>query len=170
MLKKSLVTAGLTTLFALVLFMVYTIVEKVHAKKVVHNKIQTLSVGQLFRMDSTQFQMTSPRPILLVYFNSECEHCQYELTELKKNLPAFNAVSILLMSSENIATIKEAAQKFELAASPNAEFVKINRDDVFENFGSLSVPHLFLYGADRKLIKEFKGETKIEAILQHLPK
>jgi hypothetical protein len=41
---------------------------------------------------------------------------------------------------------------------------------VFENYGSLSVPHLFLYGADRKLIKEFKGETKIEAILQYVPK
>jgi thioredoxin-related protein len=170
MLKKSLVTAGFTTLFALVLFMVYSIVEKVYAKKSVQNKIQNLSVAQLFKMDSTQFQMTSGRPILLVFFNSQCEHCQYELTELKKNLSSFEAVSVLLMSSENIATIKEAAQKFELAASPNAEFVKINRDDVFENYGSLSVPHLFLYGADRKLIKEFKGETKIEAILQYLPK
>jgi thioredoxin-related protein len=159
MLKKSLVTAGFTTLFALVLFMVYSIVEKVYAKKSVQNKIQNLSVAQLFKMDSTQFQMTSGRPILLVFFNSQCEHCQYELTELKKNLSSFEAVSVLLMSSENIATIKEAA-----------EFVKINRDDVFENFGSLSVPHLFLYGADRKLIKEFKGETKIEAILQYLPK
>jgi thioredoxin-related protein len=170
MLKKSLVTAGFTTLFALVLFMVYSIVEKVYAKKSVQNKIQNLSVAQLFKMDSTQFQMTSGRPILLVFFNSQCEHCQYELTELKKNLSSFEAVSVLLMSSENIATIKEAAQKFELAASPNAEFVKINRDDVFDNYGSLSVPHLFLYGADRKLIKEFKGETKIEAILQYLPK
>jgi thioredoxin-related protein len=170
MLKKSLVTAGFTTLFALVLFMVYSIVEKVYAKKSVQNKIQNLSVAQLFKMDSTQFQMTSGRPILLFFFNSQCEHCQYELTELKKNLSSFEAVSVLLMSSENIATIKEAAQKFELAASPNAEFVKINRDDVFDNYGSLSVPHLFLYGADRKLIKEFKGETKIEAILQYLPK
>lgn len=170
MLKKSLVTAGLTTLFALVLFMVYTIVEKVTAKKTIQNKIQTLSVARLFTMDSTQFQMTSARPILLVFFNSECEHCQYELSELKKNLPYFKAITILLMSSENIATIKEAAQEFELAASPNAEFVKINRDDVFKNFGSLSVPHLFLYGTDRILIKEFKGETKIEAILQYLPK
>jgi thioredoxin-related protein len=170
MLKKSLVTAGFTTLFALVLFMVYSIVEKVYAKKSVQNKIQNLSVAQLFKMDSTQFQMTSGRPILLVFFNSQCEHCQYELTELKKNLSSFEAVSVLLMSSENIATIKEAAQKFELAASPNAEFVKINRDDVFENYGSLSVPHLFLYGADRKLIKEFKGATKIEAILQYVPK
>jgi thiol-disulfide isomerase/thioredoxin len=170
MLKKSLVTASLTTLFALVLFMVYTIVEKVHAKKAVQNKIQTLSVAQLFKMDSTQFQLALPRPVLLVYFNSECEHCQYELIELKTNLSAFNGISILLMSSENMATIKEAAQKFELAAAPNAEFVKINREDVFEHFGSLSVPHLFLYGADSKLIKEFKGETKIEAILQYLPK
>jgi hypothetical protein len=51
----------------------------------------------------------------------------------------------------------------------NIKFLKINRDNVFENFGPLSTPHILIYNEDSKLVKEFKGETKIEAILQYLP-
>jgi thioredoxin-related protein len=167
MLKKSIITASITILLALVLFMVYSIVEKVYTKKSIAEKNQTLSAPTLFKMDSSRYQFTLTSPVLLIYFNTECEHCQYELAELKKNLSAFQQISILLMSSENISVIKRAMEAFGVA--PHVGFVKINRDDVFESFGSLSVPHLFLYGSDRKLIKEFKGETKMEAILKYLP-
>jgi thioredoxin-related protein len=170
MIKKSLITVGLVIFFAGALIMVYFIVENIALKKSISEKIQTFSTDKLYTLDSVQFQLTESRPMLLFFFNSECEHCQYELKELKKNLPAFHAVSILLMSSENIISIKEALQKFNLSSSSNVEFLKINQSDVFGKFGSLSVPHLFIYGADRKLIKEFKGETKIKAILQHLPR
>lgn len=89
MLKKSLVTAGLTTLFALVLFMVYTIVEKVYAKKAVQNKIRALSVARLFKMDSTQFQMTSARPILLVFLTHSVSTANTNFLNSKKIFQTF---------------------------------------------------------------------------------
>ncbi|MFM7853102.1 MAG: hypothetical protein ACKO96_14580 [Flammeovirgaceae bacterium] len=49
-------------------------------------------------------------------------------------------------------------------------FAKINTEVVFDTFGSVSIPHIFIYDNEHKLIKEFKGETKMEAILQYLPK
>jgi thioredoxin-related protein len=164
------ITGGLVTLFAVVLMMVYFIVERVALKKNISEKIQTFSVDRLYAMDSVEYQLQEPKPILLVFFNSECDHCQYELAEIKKHSNAFENTSVLLMSSENISTIQQAAKSFALNDLGNIEFLKINREDVFEKFGSLSVPHIFIYGADRRLIKEFNGETKIEAILQHLPK
>jgi thioredoxin-related protein len=170
MLKKSLLTAVATLLIALVLFMVYGIVEKVIAMKAVGEKKLTLDAVPFFNTDSTNYRADSANPILLVHFNSECEHCQYELGELSKNLNALQHATVLLMSSENIAVIKKTAQDFGLVNTSNIKFLKINRDNVFENFGSLSTPHVFIYGKDRKLIKEFKGETKIDAILQYLPK
>ncbi len=170
MLKKSLLTIGATLLIAAVLFLIYGLVEKVLYKKLVAEKRQTLAAPPLFKMDSTSYQVVSTKPVLLIYFNSECEHCQYELAELKKNLPAFSEATILLMSSENISAIRKAAQNIGLEGSPSLEFIKINQSDLYENFGSLSTPHIFIYGKDRKLIKEFKGETKMDAILQYLPK
>jgi hypothetical protein len=73
------------------------------------------------------------------------------------------------MSSESIKVIKRTSVDFGLEGIPNIHFVKINPEHVFETFGSLSLPHIFIYGNDRKLIKEFKGETKMDAILKYLP-
>ncbi len=50
----------------------------------------------------------------------------------------------------------------------NIRFTKINQDEAYETFGSLAVPQIFIYGADGILIKEFKGETKIDVVLQYL--
>jgi thiol-disulfide isomerase/thioredoxin len=169
MLKKSLLTVGAILLISLVLFMIHGIVEKVIAMKAVAEKKLTLTTVPFFNTDSTNYRVDYANPILLVHFNSECEHCQYELAELSRNLNALQHATVLLMSSENIAVIKKTAQDLGFVNTPNVNFLKINRENVFENFGSLSTPHVFIYGKDRKLIKEFKGETKIEAILQYLP-
>lgn len=168
MLKKSLLTIGATTVFALLLFMGYSIVEKLATKKETVAKIKTLPTVRLFTMDSAIFQFPASSAIVLINFNTGCEHCQYELKEIKKNISSFSTGQVVLMSSENIQEIKKASGQYGLAGLENIHFTKINRDNVFDTFGSLSVPHIFIYGTDRKLIKEFKGETKIEAILQHL--
>jgi hypothetical protein len=75
-----------------------------------------------------------------------------------------------MVSSEFIKEIKSFSIKYRLNDEPNVTFTKINPEDVYNTFGSVFIPHIFIYGKDRKLIKEFKGETKVEAILQYLPK
>lgn len=120
-------------------------------------------------MDSSTFIFPSSSVNILVYFNSECEHCQYELSEIRKNINLFEDNSIVLLSSENIASIKKTSFDFELANVPNVYFVKINPGDVYKTMGTVSFPHIFIYGKDHKLIKEFKGKAKIEAILKYIP-
>lgn len=169
MVKKSLLTVGAISLFALVLFLGYGIVEKLAAKKVAASKIQALPSAKLFALDSTAFQFPPSSTIILIHLNTGCEHCQYELKEIKANLSSFATGQVVLMSSENIHEIRKESEEFELTELPNIHFTKINPGDVFDTFGSLSVPHIFIYGKDKKLIKEFKGETKIEAILKYIP-
>ena len=169
MLKKSLLTIGFVSLFAFMLFLAFGIIGKVVTKKELLNRIQTLPKAQLVDLDSLAYTLPSFSSTCLIHFNSGCEHCQYELREIKKNLAAFSNTQVVLMSSENIAVIKKASIDFGLDSLPNIHFTKINAEHVFDTFGSISIPHIFIYGKDRKLIKEFKGETKMEAILKYLP-
>ncbi|MFN7602113.1 MAG: peroxiredoxin family protein [Bacteroidota bacterium] len=170
MVKKSIITIGLVSVFAGVLAMGYFIVERVALKKAVAENIQSLNLDDLYTLDSLQFRLKETSPVVLIFFNSGCEHCQYELSEIKKNLSSFSGTQLLFLSSENITSIKSAAEKYIGEIPSNINFLKINREDVFEKFGALSVPHIFVYSAEKKLVKEFKGETKVEAIIQHLPK
>ena len=167
--KKALLIIMATTLLAGVLMMLYFIVERMAQKKTVAENIKTLKVSHLYTLDSVQFSLEAGKPVVLVFFNSGCEHCQYELSEIKKKLSSFKGTQLLFLSSENIAAIKTAAQPFTDLNLPNVTFLKIDHEHVFEKFGALNVPHIFLYSANQKLVKEFKGETKIEVILKYLP-
>ncbi|MBX2901447.1 MAG: redoxin domain-containing protein [Cyclobacteriaceae bacterium] len=105
------------------------------------------------------------KPVVLVLFNSTCEHCQYELGQIKEQIADFNQVELVFLSSEPIAVTKHVAASFKPTA--NVDFVKINPENVYENFGTVRYPTILIYNAAGKLVKEFKGETKIEAILQY---
>jgi hypothetical protein len=168
MLKKSLLLAAFIVLFASALFLIYGIVEKVAAKKLVQFKTQTLPQARLFALDSSRFSFP-PSALAIIFFNSGCEHCQYEMKEINKKQSLFLNDELVLLSSENISAIKKASEDFGFANMPNIHFAKINDEDVFSAFGSVSVPHIFIYDKDHRLIKEFKGETKVEAIAKYLP-
>lgn len=101
----------------------------------------------------------------MVLYNSSCEHCQYELAQIKAAINSFNDVELVFLSSEPIHVIKQAALPFQ--EDRNVNFVKINPEDVFDNFGTVRYPTILIYGTNGRLIKEFKGETKVEAILKY---
>jgi hypothetical protein len=149
-------------------FMIYLIIERVNHKRVTRKELQNLGNFPLLDFDSTRFFMTSNRKTIVVYFDSGCDHCQYELNQIFINRNSFTDSDIILISSELISTIKYYAERNCPRDLGNIRFTKINQDEAYETFGSLAVPQIFIYGADGILIKEFKGETKIDVVLQYL--
>lgn len=145
-------------------------VRKIKAKKQATEKVSALHNLPLFTLDSTRYVFqNNAQPLAIIFFNSECEHCQYEMREINQKQSLFLNKKLILLSSENISTIIKASEDFGLAHYlPNIHFAKINDEDVFSTFGSVSVPHIFIYDEDGRLIKEFKGETKVEAIAKYL--
>jgi thioredoxin-related protein len=171
MARKILFTSAFTILVSIALFMIFGILEKLASREDISSKIQVLPIKvPLLTMDSTLYSLQINRRIVLIYFNSECEHCQNELNEIEKSVNEFEGIDLVLMSSEQISKIKSISVSYNLANKNNFHFVHINPESLYANFGSLSVPHIFVYGADGKLRKEFKGETKIEAILSYARK
>lgn len=163
-LKATLVTAFLVV----TIFLGYMIAEKISARKLANKKIQHQPEKSFFNLDSSSFNLPQ-REFVLVFFNSGCEHCQFEMKEIKENIRLFKDHQIVFLSSENIQTISIAAHTFQLDSLLNVTFAKINPADVFDTFGSVSIPHIFVYDDFGNLIKEFKGETKVEAIASSLP-
>jgi thioredoxin-related protein len=145
-------------------------VAKLRAIDKAKDKIASLKSLPIIAMDSSKYELPNNTiPTIIILFNTTCEHCQYEAKEIKKSISSFSQASILMISSEPIKTIKAFSEQYGLNNEASVSFTKINRENIFETFGSVSIPHIFIYNKDRKLIKEFKGETKIEAILKYLP-
>lgn len=167
---RKLLLWGFTVLFVLlVAWMLSKTVARLRAANEAKDKITTLDSLPIVRMDSSKYEFPNPATAVVILFNTTCEHCQYEASEIKKSINSFSQSSILMISSEGIKTIKAFAEQYDLHTEPSVTFAKINPEDHYKTFGSVSIPHIFIYGKDHKLIKEFKGETKIEAILKYLP-
>lgn len=143
---------------------------RLQKKKERTNNLAILPKLKLFTKDSLAFDVWSlPEvPIVMIYFNSGCEHCQYEASSIKASIEQFNSAHLIFFSSEPITLIQQFSDHYGLNEYSNIHFTKINATDVAATLGTLAIPHVFIYGADRKLVKEFRGETKPEAILKYL--
>lgn len=78
---------------------------------------------------------------------------------------------LVWISTENLERLREFDEEFKLTESvENLAVAKIDPVTANEKFGLRTFPTVFIYDATGNLTKKYTGETKIEAILNHLPK
>ena len=127
--------------------------------------INELPYLKFISMDGTA---TSTRnletPLVLILFFADCDHCQREAREIQKNLEFFKGKNIQFISAEEIPVIQKFSVDYGLSNEPNVRFGKAESTDVYMNFGSIPTPAIYVYSADKRLIKSFKGETPVVEI------
>lgn len=163
----------LIILFLFTTYMISVIVSKVKQKKIITEKIQIIPQFTFLNVISQNFYTNDSiedlKSCLIIYYNSECEHCQYEAELISKQIEQFKDYQILMISYEPIEKILAYRKKFKL----NYSFIEFLQDSKyqFDNiFGNSPFPSSFIYNKNRKLVKQFKGEVKTEAMLKYLAK
>lgn len=112
--------------------------------------------------------MIDGKPTLIILFNSDCEHCQYEARQLQKRHQEFAKASVYLLTTETPIHAQSFAHTYGLDTLAMMHVGTLTQEESYKAFGPTSVPHLFIYGPDGKLRKEYKGETRIEALTKYL--
>ena len=168
--KKYILTGILVLLFAGIGILIAKTIRTNNHKKQVSEQLKMIPNFETYDMDSLKVSHTefNDKPTIIVYFNTECEHCQYEATQIVKYQNQFKDVNLYMLSAENINQIKAFAHKMGLDKISNLEMGKITVKESFEVFAFTSIPDILIYNASGELQKHFKGETKIEAILKYL--
>ena len=69
---------------------------------------------------------------------------------------------------------KYAVKKYQLAKifdfKTKLQFENyLKNKNIFEVLGATSIPHLFVYDIERRLVKDYKGQVKISTVLKNLP-
>ncbi len=107
------------------------------------------------------------KSVLLIYF-PDCDHCQREAKEISSHAAAFESYQVYFISTAPFTDIERFAKDYKLTGYANIHFVRTEMPDVVNNFGAIPTPSVYVYSSEKKLIKAFKGETKIEEIIVHL--
>jgi cytochrome oxidase Cu insertion factor (SCO1/SenC/PrrC family) len=105
---------------------------------------------------------------ILIFFGASCDHCQREATQIHKNLKSFEHYTLYFISLDPFPVIDKFAQDYGISNRHNIRFMRADGASVSNSLGYLQTPTILVYASDRKLIKRFDGETKIEEIIKVL--
>ncbi len=153
-----------TLVFTVSLFVACTKEEKkeVQTEPVVINELPHLKFTTLEGTATNTRNLETP--LALILFFADCDHCQREAQEIKKNLELFKGKNIQFISAEEIPIIQKFAVDYGLNNEPSVKFGRAESVDVYMNFGSIPTPSIYVYSAEKRLVRSFKGETPVVEI------
>lgn len=135
-----------------------------------YQRYPTLPALQLLLSDSTtkytKENVPKKKPVLLIFFSPDCEHCQHETEQLMLNKEALKDIHIVMATTLPIYKMKAFAEQYGLTELPN---VVVGRDLYYLLPGFYEIrnlPYLALYDKKGKLIQTFEGNVGWEKILQ----
>jgi len=168
--KKIVIAFGIIAL-CFGCFLILKISQKYNQNKAIALQKQTLPNFQLYDQNLDHFsggQLKKATPVCIFYYNADCEHCQYEATQIKKNITAFNNTQILMVSVNKPEEVTKFAKTYNLDQYPHITWLYDKDYNFYKWFGNTPTPSVFIYNSQHKLLKEYKGEVKIELVLKHL--
>lgn len=158
----------------LILFLGYMlngIVRNIKQKKIIAEQIESIPQFSFINSSNhnvyTNDSIELDKACLIIYYNSDCDHCQYEAEQISKHIKQFKTHQILMISFEPIENILAFREKYNL----ETEIITFLQDPKYEFddiFGNSPIPTSFIYNKNKKLVNQFKGEVKIEALLKYL--
>jgi len=157
-------------MLALVVLLIAGTITKKNKAENISDRISTLPEFTLPSMDGSIFNSSeiSVGPLLVTYFDPECEHCQYEISSLVKSKIPGSGTRILLISYVSSKEIRSFMQQFNVN-NDNVFTVLLDTTFIFsELFRTDVIPSNFIYNKDLKLVKTLRGETTIETITKYL--
>ncbi|MBN8837696.1 MAG: hypothetical protein J0I09_10570 [Sphingobacteriia bacterium] len=109
-----------------------------------------------------------PKFKLIVIFNSDCDHCKYQITELLKNSEKLNRLFIFFISAEPVSTLKQFGEKINISYFKNILMLNLDFISLTKTFDCSITPMLYLYNVDNILVRQYKGETPLDVILKDI--
>ena len=106
--------------------------------------------------------------MVLILFQPDCDHCQREAVDIRKNLIAFDGYRLYFISSHPLEVIKQFAVDYDLLTQPDIYFGRTTVEGVLSNFGAISAPSVYIFNEQGKMTAKFNGEVAIDTLVKAL--
>lgn len=121
----------------------------------------------LMALDSTTFTrdaLTKNKPVLLMYFSPDCDHCQHQTKDMLADMEQLKQVQILMCSYQPLPQMQAFYKDYALSKYPN---ILMGRDISYffpPFFQMKNLPFMALYNKKFVLIKIYEGNHRIEKL------
>lgn len=106
------------------------------------------------------------RPVLLMIFSPDCEHCSHKLDTLSALGGGFKSTQVLLVTElRNKANFAPFMKKKGLNKLPQFKNAGLDRGDLIANVYTYQLlPQYNFYNAQGKLVKTFSGNAPVDSL------
>jgi thiol-disulfide isomerase/thioredoxin len=171
--RKILKTVIIGVISLSILYLGFKIYQRLEAKKEIEATVkifQDFCAFDLKYMNELHTGSLSEKPVILLFIHPECEFCNEEIKQIKKQETQLEDVVILLITHAEKEQALEFYSSYSLSQFDNIHLLIDDYLKVAGLYGSPPVPSVFLYRADKKLLFKHNGAIKIDAILKNIPK
>lgn len=116
----------------------------------------------------TKSNLQKKKPVIIILFSPDCEHCQVATKELIKKIDLFQHVQILMVSSLDYDIIKKFYQEYNIHHFP---VITMGRDAGYylgTFYRVTSFPSVFVYNKKGDFIKTYSGHLPVDEIARLL--
>jgi len=154
----------------LISLMIVGIIRKSNERKLAKERIETLPDFSFKTIYDSIFSRNQIKngPVLILFFNPECEHCQYQVQALIENREAISDVLVLMISNAGKEIVMDFIKSNNLLDFPRLVVLLDDTHSFGKFFGTETIPASFIYDKKLKLKKYFHGEVIFETILSYL--
>lgn len=112
------------------------------------------------------------KPLMIVYFDPECQHCQEFTKKLVKSISKFSSVQIVMICSvPGLPPLKKFVDAFNLNKYPN---IKAGTEGMYQTtlkfYDVDTTPFVALYNKDQKLITFHRTVPEISTLVKEFGK
>lgn len=159
--KKLLLFVLITVLLLFFCYFSIQIVVKSKQKVIINATAQKLPTFS--KKDSLLIKKISS---VFIAFHPDCEHCQYEAKSINERYADLQNTNVVLFTSANDSLTKAFSHTYGLDTLKNVHVLSDEKDEMHKLFGVKTIPTIFIYNKEGNLMKQYKGETKIDAIIK----
>lgn len=117
------------------------------------------------------YNIPSGKPILIVYFSPDCDHCKKMLDAFLPQMDRIKNVDVYFMSFMPVIAMQVFNSAYHLDTYPNTRFIGQDFRFFFPAFyGVSAVPDVVLYDKDKNFVKMWPDVVTMDEVVAALPK
>ena len=115
----------------------------------------------------TREDLKKNTPTVFFVFSPDCDHCQHETENLKKNIKLFKNAQVVMVSYLPWQDIKKFYADYNIANYPQITMARDTKFFFPVFFKVRNLPSIFIYDKKGKFKKALEGSVKMSDIVSH---
>lgn len=133
---------------------------------------QSLPAFKMYRSDKTIFnaaELPKTKPVVLIYFDPDCDHCQKLMKELFLKIDAFNKAEIIMVTFKSVEEVAAFEKQHNTQKYPNIIVGTEGIGFYLRNYyGLMTMPFTALYDKKGNLNYSYRKETFVDDLINRL--